>query len=101
MNVTAIKLEPLKGETRLLFTLLSLADGLGRFQMGQDALARYIGSTRQTVSHYLHAFVKAKILKCKYSGRGIFNPEFTFAGSDADKLSACAEYKAFPCDMEE
>ena len=84
---------------KIFFTLISCADALGEIELRQEKLANYVGTSRQTVGKYIGDFVACDMLKFKYSGVGIFNPEFMFNGPKEQFNVAKKTYEEFKSDF--
>ena len=84
---------------KVFFTLVACADTFGRITLRQEELAKYIGTSRQTVGKYISDFVACNMLKFKYSGKGIINPEFMFNGPKEQFNVAKETYEEFKSDF--
>ena len=84
---------------KIFFTLITCADSLGKINLRQEELARYVGTSRQTVGKYIGDFVACNMLKFKYSGKGIINPEFMFNGPKEQFNVAKKTYEEFKSDF--
>ena len=72
----------------------------GSFEIRKTVLAEYVKVSRQTVGEHLNTFAKCNLLKRKYSGKGLFNPNFYYVGPEELKAQAQIEYKSFKSDVE-
>lgn len=84
---------------KTLLTLFSVADSEGKIECTAQALAKYLKSTRQTVSTYIKDYVNSDIMKYKYSGSARLNPIFYYNGKPEDFARVCMEYENFKSDI--
>ena len=82
MNVSILKknFNNLGVEMKVFLTLVLCADKNGAINVKTVDLAKYLNVSRQTISKHVKTFCTCGILKFKYSGKGIINPDFYFAG---------------------
>lgn len=83
---------------KVFLTLVLGADENGAVRTNQSELSKYLSISRQTVGKHIKTFVDCNMLKYKYSGDTLFNPEFYFNGV-TDLNSAIEKYKEFESDM--
>ena len=78
MNVPAIKknFNQLGIELKIFFMLKTCADKNGQILIDKNGLAKYFNVSRQTVGKYLKTFAEVGMIKYKYSGKAMFNPDF-------------------------
>lgn len=101
MDVKAIKenINILGVEMKIFLSFINFSDKNGRTCLKKTDLAKVFKTTAQTVGKYIKNLVDVKILKYKYSGEAMLNPEFYYVG-DAGELDAVLEaYKNFKSDM--
>ncbi len=99
MDVTVIKdFKNLDISYRTLFMLLACADDKGIIRLNQETFAKGIHTSRQSVGSHLKKLALSNILKYKYSGFIMFNPDVIFFGSEEDKKQARSEYASFVSD---
>ena len=81
MNIFAVKnFKDLPVANRILFAIMGLSAPDGTFEITKSKLADYVSVSKQTVGEHLNTFVHCNLLKRKYSGKGMFNPEFYYVG---------------------
>ena len=100
MYIFAIKnFGDLPTSTKILFALMGLSSADGKFDIKKSKLAEYVNVSKQTVGEHLNTFVKCNLLKRKYGGKGIFNPDIYYMGAPELKAKALADYKEFKSDV--
>ena len=67
--------------------------------MPLPTLAKYLNVSRQTIGKHLKNLVECNVLKYKYSGKGIINPDFYYKGSTSEKEFSEQKYKQFKTDF--
>lgn len=99
MNVNVIQNgEQLPVGVRLLFFLCAnVNDGDNSALAKKSALAERFKVSRQTVGSYLQKFCASGIMKYKYSGAYMINPDFYYKGKTRDV--AAKKYKSFRSDI--
>ncbi len=101
MNVDIIKknLNKLGIEMKTFFTLLYIVDKNGRTKIKKNVIGKYLNVSPQTVGKYLKAFVDCEMIKYKYSGELIINPDFYYVGAVENLSSVREQYQNFKSDM--
>ena len=74
-------------------------DKLGRITAQKSNLARIFDVNERTVANWLYALRNENLIKYKYSGKTMLNPDMYFFGSDADYEQAKNEYAQFKSDI--
>ena len=83
---------------KIFLSLVLCADENGAVRVSQNELGKYLSISRQTVGKHIKTFVDCNMLKYKYSGETLFNPEFYFNGA-TDLNIAVERYNKFKSDM--
>ncbi len=100
INLCAIKnFITLDKETQLLFILIKALRPDGTIKKRKAELADVLQVTSQTVGKKLSQFVNTNILKYKYSGLMMINPEFCYKGVEEQKADVLRQYQLFKSDM--
>lgn len=100
VNVAKIKknFNELGLEMKVFLTLL-LCAGNGAGKVGKKDLAKYLKATPQTVGKYLKTFTTCDMIKYRYNGEIMFNPEFYYVGPADEMAQAIQKYNTFKSDM--
>ncbi len=101
MNVSEIKknFNKLGIEIRIFFTLVLCADKKGRIKAEKKELQKYLKVSIQTIGKYIRGFVECNMMKYKYSGEAMLNPDFYYTGEEEQRASIREEYKEFKSDI--
>ncbi len=101
MNITEIKknFNKLGIEIKIFFILVLCADKKGRIKVEKKELQKHLKVSVQTIGKYIRAFVECNMMKYKYSGEAMLNPDFYYTGEDLQRASIREEYKAFKSDI--
>ncbi len=99
MEKTAINISPLDLSMRLFTTLVTCADDAGHINIPQPELAKYLSVSRQTIGNHLHKLCDSNILKFKFSGKGMLNPDFIYKGDYAMRHNVVDEFTSFKSDF--
>lgn len=101
MNITEIKknFNKLGIEIKIFFIFTLLADKKGRIRAEKKELQKYLKVSIQTIGKYIRTFVECNMMKYKYSGEAMFNPDFYYTGEESQRASIQEEYKAFKSDI--
>lgn len=101
MNIWAIKdkFDKLGIEIKILFTIMLISDENGVSKVEKEKISKYLKTTAQTVGKYLKNFVECDILKFKYNGKTMLNPDFYFNGSESARDNAKKLYQEFKSDI--
>ena len=99
MNVKKIQenINILGVEMKIFLSFINFCDKNGRTCLKKTDLAKALKTSAQTIGKYIKNFVDVKILKYKYSGEAMLNPEFYYVGDELDAV--LEEYKNFKSDM--
>lgn len=84
---------------QLFLMLICCANRNNKISLSQDNLAKYLKVSRQTIGKHLHTFAACEMLKYKFSGVGIINPEFYYVGDSLGLEEAKKDYAAFKSDF--
>lgn len=100
MDITAVKnFKDLNAALRLLFTLVSITDTHGRIRTNKADLSKHTGVCERTVKEHISVLCRCNILKWKYGGVAMLNPDFLFKGEPDEKQAARNDYSAFKSDI--
>ncbi len=101
MNINIIKknFQKLGIEMKTFFTLLYIVDKNGHTKIKKNAISKYLKVSPQTVGKYIKTFVDCEMIKYKYSGELIINPDFYYAGDVENLASVREQYQNFKSDM--
>ena len=101
MDVTAIKknFNQLGIELKIFFMIKLCADKNGKIVIDRDGLSKYFNVSKQTVGKYLKTFAEVGMIKYKYSGKAIFNPDF-YCSERANYEDVKKLYNEFKSDID-
>lgn len=101
MNINAIKknFNKLGIELKVFFTIVLCADKNGAIKLEKNKISRYLKISVQTVGKYIRTFVECDIMKYKYSGEGMINPEFYYVGEESQRNVVIESYERFKSDI--
>ena len=101
MNVAAIKknFSELGGEIKVFLLFVLCADKNGAVTLEKEKIVNRLGISRQTVGKYIKGFVTCGIMKYKYSGKAMFNPDFMYVGPEEERNKLKEKYQAFKSDV--
>lgn len=101
MNVEKIKknFSKLGVEIKIFFTLVLCADKYGAIKLPKPQLSKYLNVSAQTVGKYLKTFTECEMIKYKFSGKAIINPEFYYVGEPENLPKAIELYNNFKSDV--
>ena len=99
VNVYAVAIKKLNLGFRVFLTLVACANAQGEINMPPSELSKYLGVSRQTIGNHLRNLVESNVLKYKYSGKGIINPEFYYIGAETDRPTVLSRYSTFKSDF--
>lgn len=101
MNVSALtkNFNGLDIGVKVFLTLVLCARDNGEIELKKSDVAGYLDVSRQTVGKHIKSFAEANMLKYKFSGKGIFNPDFYYKGSLEEKVTAKELYERFKSDV--
>ena len=84
---------------RVLFDYLSDAvDSRGYIRRRKDELAAALDVSPRTVANYVYTLIDMNLIKRKYDGQTVVNPEYYFTGDAAEFAKAKKEYADFKSD---
>ena len=100
VNVAKIKknFNELGLEFRVFLTLLLCAKN-GAGKISKKDLAKYLKASPQTVGKHLKTFTTCDIIKYRYSGEIMFNPEFYYNGEPENLQCEIDKYAEFRSNM--
>ena len=84
---------------KVLFALMIEAEDDGTFNINKSTVAEQLKVSRQTVGKHICTFASCNMLKFKYSGQGIFNPDFHYTGAAVELNQVREKYKSFKSDV--
>lgn len=94
LDINKIIFEALPAQIRMLLYFMKNSTGKA-FRIPYEAQAAFLGVTKASVKNYLNNLQDAGILKYKFNGTIIINPDFWYVG-EASELENCrTEYAAF------
>lgn len=101
MKVEAIKenISLLGVEMKIFLSFIRFADRNGKTVLKKTSLAKALNTTPQTVGKYLKVFCDVKLIKYKYSGEAMLNPDFYFAGDVTELDAVRTVYQNFKSNM--
>ena len=101
MNVKKIQenINILGVEMKIFLSFINFSDRNGRTNLKKTVLATALKTSAQTIGKYIKNFVDVKILKYKFSGEAMLNPEFYYVGDAGELDAVLEEYKNFKSDM--
>lgn len=99
IDTSKIDLTMLDTGIRVLFKLIAIAGAHGEIKTNKSTLAEELGKSRECIAQHINRLASAKILKYKYSGVAILNPEVIYVGADADYALSLALYQKFKSDV--
>lgn len=100
MNVRAIKknFKGLDVGIKVFFTLVLASRPDGTVDLSKTRISECLNVSRQTVGRHIKTFADCGILKYKFSGKGMFNPDFYYVGPPEQKQRAQEDYARFKSD---
>ena len=101
MNVATIKKNfgELGGEMKVFFLFVLCADKNGAVSLEKEKIVKRLGISRQTVGKYINGFVTCGMMKYKYSGKAMFNPDFMYVGPEEERARVKEKYAEFKSDV--
>lgn len=98
-EIISSKKKRLRPAGTLFYYYMEETDKLGRITAQKSNLARIFDVNERTVANWLYALRNENLIKYKYSGKTMLNPDMYFFGSDADYEQAKNEYAQFKSDI--
>lgn len=84
---------------RVLFDYLADAvDSRGYVRRRKDEIAAALNVSRRTVANYIYTLCALDLIKRKYDGQTVVNPDYYFTGDAAGLDAARKEYAGFKSD---
>ncbi len=101
MNVYELKenFSKLGIEIKIFFTIVLCVGKNGAIKLDKKEVAKYLKVTEQTVGKYIRTFAECKMLKYKYSGEAMLNPDFYYVGAEEERSSVRERYQNFKSDV--
>ena len=98
INLSEIKnFKTLNTDLKLIFIILLCARPNGKVGLDKKELLNYLKISWICAKSYLKELVQANVIKCKYTGEIVVNPEFYYVGEELDVV--LKEYKNFKSDL--
>lgn len=84
---------------RILLTLFACTQSDNVIELSKSKISAGVGTSRQTVGNHIKRFCDTGALKYKYSGRGMFNPDFYYQGPEELRAQVKERYDRFKSDV--
>ena len=84
---------------RILLILFACTQSDNVINLKKSTIATGAGTSRQTVGNHIKTFAETGALKYKYSGVGMFNPEFYYQGPVETREEVQRRYDLFKSDV--
>ena len=89
----------LRASVPLFYYYMEKTDRLGKITAQKSNLGATFNVSERTISNWAHALVRAGVIKYKYSGLSMINPDVYFFGAESDDNQAKEIYARFKSDI--